>query len=141
MKEVQFGKKTKAFKDNITFKVDDDVELGDNTFMMKKWVRFSGGALKGKLLHRWITDCDDAHVVEHINGDYLDNTRANLRVLTKRESMMNRKAPKTNTTGFKGVSYRKKEENYQAQIGGKYLGVFKTAEEAHQACLDYKNNM
>ncbi len=78
-----------------------------------------------------------AQHIDHINGDVSDNRISNLRPATPQENQWNSKKPRTNTTGFKGVTRVKSSGRYIAQIhyanGSKYLGSFLTAEEAHQA--------
>jgi hypothetical protein len=75
--------------------------------------------------------------IDHINGDKLDNRMANLRVASNRENCLNSKTRKNNTSGYKGVSFMKRDGTWTARISanGKYkhLGYFKTAEEAHAA--------
>ena len=77
---------------------------------------------------------DDAQA-DHINGDTLDNRRANLRRSTKTENRRSRRIFKNNTSGYKRVS--RSGSKFRADIGveGKqrYLGVFETAEEAAMA--------
>lgn len=41
-------------------------------------------------LHRYITDCPDGMVVDHINGDTKDNRMSNLRIITQSENLKNR---------------------------------------------------
>lgn len=40
-------------------------------------------------LHRLITNCPDGKVVDHINGDGLDNRKNNLRIVTQKENARN----------------------------------------------------
>lgn len=74
---------------------------------------------------------------DHINGNPLDNRRENLRICTHKQNLRSSKKPINNTTGFKGVSYDKRRNKFEAQIKvdnrKKYLGHFSTAEEAHSA--------
>ena len=95
--------------------------------------RIHGGAL-GKL------------VVDHMNGDTLDNRRANLRIVAHAENIRNRtKLNKNNTTGHMGVYADKERGGWKAQItlpqpsGFKqryiHLGRFDTIEEAVAARL------
>lgn len=90
------------------------------------------------LLHRELLGLAHGNglVVDHINGDGLDNRRSNMRVCTYRENSLNRGPARNGTTGYKGVSFVKKARTkpYQAQIteNGRthYLGVYATADEA-----------
>lgn len=43
-------------------------------------------------------------MVDHINGDGLDNRKENLRVVSKSQNMMNRSIQKNSSSGYKGVS-------------------------------------
>jgi len=99
-----------------------------------------------RYLSRLIMDPPKGMLVDHINGDTMDNRRSNLRICSKGENGRNRKiASKNNTSGFKGVSYRKKGPDminewsrpWQAYINYNkkrhHLGMFATAEEAARA--------
>lgn len=90
-------------------------------------------------MHRVVTGVPvgDERCVDHINGDKLDNRRCNLRVCSKAENNRNRRISRNNTSGYKGVSWHKDNQRWQAQIraGGKVipLGMFETAEAASDA--------
>jgi hypothetical protein len=75
--------------------------------------------------------------VDHRNGDGLDNQRHNIRQSTHAQNTANRRLPKSSTTGFKGVTRRKRDGRYQAQIGAHgrhyHLGYHFTAEAAARA--------
>lgn len=77
-------------------------------------------------------------IVDHVNGNKLDNCLLNLRSASLKQNQGNAKKAKTNTSGYKGVSYHKKTKKWQAHIGSpkKYLGLFKTAKEAHVAYIN-----
>jgi len=76
--------------------------------------------------------------VDHINGDRLDNSASNLRLATQEQNQQNSGERKSgwrpNTSGWKGVSWNKKGQNWQAEIrhNGKhtYLGSFSDVKEA-----------
>lgn len=93
------------------------------------------------LLHRHIMGCThkDGKIVDHINGNTLDNRKANLRICTAWENCLNTRISKANKTGFKGVDFREKQGHWTACIIYKYkkihLGTFKTIEEAHNAYI------
>ena len=78
-----------------------------------------------------------AEHIDHINGDKTDNRVENLREATNAENQRNRAAQRNNTSGFKGVSWNKRDSKWRAyiQVDGKFrhLGNFATPEEAHAA--------
>lgn len=76
-------------------------------------------------------------VVDHINGDGLDNRKCNLRVCNRAQNGGNSKLRSNNKSGYRGVS-RYKNTLWQVHIsaGGaakRYLGVFKDIKEAAKA--------
>lgn len=77
-------------------------------------------------------------VVDHINGNGLDNRRKNLRVTTQMGNCANSRKPK-NAAGYRGVFRRTGTYGvpYYAIIANcgkkRYLGQFHTAEEAAKA--------
>lgn len=76
---------------------------------------------------------------DHINGNKLDNRKANLRNCTCAENAHNRRGKKTSNNLHKGVGYysRRGLKKWEAKIvvdGKRYfLGTFRTAEEAARA--------
>jgi len=139
-----FGSRTKAFKDNIKFKIDiDDYDkhVKDYSFMLNDKgyaVYSSGNGRHGKYLHRIIMNQYDPKIeVDHIDGNPLNNKKSNLRVCTHQENTFNRSKYKNNKSGFKCVHFDKQYNKYRALIGvnGKqiHLGRFETAEAAHDA--------
>ena len=86
-------------------------------------------------LHRIIMCIEDPKVeVDHINHNQSDNRKSNLRICSRRENARNTRVQKNNTTGYKGVSFRKDTKRYSARIEFNKkvinLGCFKTLEEA-----------
>lgn len=79
-------------------------------------------------------------LVDHRDHDTLNNQKYNLRFLDHQKSMLNRRLPLNNTTGFRGVSFKKKKGDFQAQLmahGVRYsTRHFATAEEAARAYND-----
>ena len=69
-------------------------------------------------------------IIDHINGDKLDNRIANLRDVDDVMSLRNRKKLRSNTSGVTGVHYCNTNKVWMAKIGGKYLGSFQNKEEA-----------
>lgn len=121
--------------------VDDEVFEYLNQF---NWtVDVSGYAIRNyprgtrQYMHRVITQPDKNKVIDHINGNKLDNRMVNLRVCTQKQNTRNRNAINiNNTTGFMGVIIDKRQPGKpfiaRITVNGKLKsgGGFQTAIEA-----------
>jgi len=90
-------------------------------------------------MHRVIINAPDGMVVDHINGNGLDNRKANLRLATIAENSRNRpKIRKATRSKYKGVKKVTGGKRWFAVIGYNYkriyLGSFDTEKEAASAC-------
>jgi len=93
---------------------------------------------KRVLIGRLIMNFPKNKVVDHINGDQLDNRKINLRICTKKQNQRNRiKLNKNNTSGFRGVSWDKCRRKWAAQLSinykHMYLGRFDDIQKARMA--------
>jgi hypothetical protein len=84
--------------------------------------------------------------IDHLNGIKTDNRLSNLRDVPMGINTQNQRRPnRRNTTGFMGVSFKKKEAMYVAQIRVNrehiYIGSFKKAEDAYEAYLQAKRRL
>lgn len=93
------------------------------------------------LMHRLITRASPGTVVDHKNGNTLDNRRENLRVGSQRDNLANIRVVR-GASKFKGVHYNKERSAWQASISVRsadgtqtvrYLGRFDTEEAAARA--------
>lgn len=89
-------------------------------------------------MHRYILGLSEpTEIIDHINGNTLDNRKANLRRCTNTENSRNCKLSKNNTSGASGVNLIKSSGKYRARIMVNRkeirLGHFKTFEEAKKA--------
>jgi hypothetical protein len=84
-----------------------------------------------------VSNCPDDKIVDHINGNTLDNRKINLRICTAGENNCNQRKRSDNTSGYRGVSYNKEKKRWVAYIsknGKRYsLGYFFDIEKAHVA--------
>lgn len=98
----------------------------------------NGKPPKIERMHRRLLGLTDADRLdgEHEDHDRLNNQRYNLRVATRSQNVQNSKLRSDNKTGFKGVTWRPDNGNYQAQLNvgkkNRHLGYFKTAEDANE---------
>jgi hypothetical protein len=98
-------------------------------------IKHPDGKSRDIKLHRFIMSAPPDSLVDHRDGNWLDCRRQNLRVCTNAENSRNTPRKKSNTTGYRGVSYAPQSGKYRAgiKINGKqkHLGYFETAETAY----------
>lgn len=114
----------------------------DNNGYVARNLKTPDGKKTKEYLHRELMGLSkgDARVVDHIDGNKLNNQRSNLRVCTDQQNACNRAIQVNNTSGFKGVfchkdTKRKKRWQALIQVNGRRrsLGYHLTAEAAHEA--------
>lgn len=127
--------------------VDDDDFLNINS---KSWYAYKEGNTyyaarddrsnqkrKRVLMHREILNTPYDLITDHKDRNGLNNIRSNIRICTKVENNRNTKLRNDSTSGIKGVSFKKREKKWAAQISFnkkiKWLGYFNTAKEAMSA--------
>ena len=99
--------------------------------------------LGGSRVYLYLHDCiigkpvDTTKVVDHRDQNILNNTRKNLRFVSKSINGINTTKTRRNTSGFRGVDYSTSKCKYRAriQVNGKskHLGWFTTAKLAASA--------
>lgn len=107
--------------------------------------------IKGKLqktvlsMHRLVMGTPDYFHVDHKDHNGLNNRKCNLRKCTRSQNAMNSRLKKTNITGYKGVTFFKASNRYEAFIMHNkkqiHLGYFDTDIEAakryNEAAVQY----
>jgi HNH endonuclease len=91
----------------------------------------------GQHMQRIIMNAKPGQLIDHHNGDTLDNRENNLRVATHAQNASNRKVHCNNKSGHKGVYWRDDMRAWQVSINceGKrfHLGYFPKQEDAINA--------
>lgn len=89
-----------------------------------------GGRVRQVMMHRAIMRALNGQKVDHVNGDTLDNRRANLRLATVSQNRQNSRPSTGKTSRYKGVSLNRDRCTWKASVS---LGSFATEEEAARA--------
>ena len=111
------------------------VAPGGRTFYAQRTVRSATGRRTTERLHNFILG---AKGIDHVDGNGLNNCKANLRLATLAQNHQNRRGPDSqNISGYRGVSFDKKRGKWQAEVQVEghrhYLGRYATAAEAGAA--------
>jgi hypothetical protein len=98
-------------------------------------VRAAGGGTRTVHMHRLVMRLgdDDPRIIDHRDGNGLNNTRENLRFATHQQNMMNFPLRRDSTSLYKGVSYSSRTGLWRARTGaeGKItLGSYASRHEA-----------
>ncbi len=67
-------------------------------------------------MHRQIMNAPAGLVVDHIDGNGLNNRKSNLRVCTQGQNSLNSRPRRNCSSRYKGVSFYKRDKIWQAQI-------------------------
>lgn len=148
---VAYGKHTILYDDEdheLISKIKWNICKSKRTF-------YARGKVKNKYLeligcrmirmHRLIMKCAADLQVDHIDGNGLNNRRNNLRVATQLQNSSNKKLSIDSTTGFKGVSFRKKKGLYITRIrvngelihGGLTKNIYSAALKYNELAIKY----
>ena len=122
-----------------------DVDLADLTWSARgrarPYARHRKWHHKDTFIHRIILErklgrpLTPGEIVDHVDGDVLNNRRSNLRLATHTDNMRNRKLQVNNKSGYTGVRIRRSRWVAEIRVNGKkiHLGYFDNAEDAYKA--------
>lgn len=96
-------------------------------------------------MHREIMSSKTNDVIDHKNGNPLDNRKENLRLCTQMENCRNQSIKSSNKSGYKGVSWDKRAGkwsafltvNYKHIFGGYFEDVKKAAESYNKMAIEH----
>lgn len=131
------------WRETVGSKAKAGTKAGNISRLPRRWYDSSYWVLcyqyKGYLMHRIIFLMFNGYLpksLDHIDGDSLNNRIENLRPCNNSQNQHNRRKQRNNTSGFKGVSWNKKDQRWAAfivlQSKKHHLGYFSSAEEAHE---------
>lgn len=147
----------------LTWLNDRPIEKGETVSRYKNWKKRMAGREAGTTnvegyrqfavngttyrTHRaavaFMMGCCPANIeVDHIDGDRSNNRWSNLRLVDRSENSRNMAMSSRNNTGIVGVSFDKRRNRYQAYGCKKYLGSYRSIEDAaiaRQKWLDKQN--
>lgn len=96
--------------------------LSDTGYAIRR-NKSEGGTVR---LHRLVADAPEGMVVDHLNGDKLDNRASNLRVCTQAENTRNRK-------DTVGICFDKSRSKWIVRYRNQFHGRYDTEQEAKRA--------
>lgn len=109
---------------------------GKNVLYAERSIRLPNGKYSRLLMHRQIIHVPEGYVIDHINGNGLDNRKANLRPATVAQNAWNSKK-RNPRSGYKGVCFDKDKGLWRAAIVCNrkriHLGYFKNRTDAAKA--------
>jgi len=109
---------------------------GKNTLYAERSIRLPNGKYSRSLMHHHLVSPPRGYVIDHINGNGLDNRRANLRLATVAQNAWNSKK-RNPISGYKGVYFDRQKRIWRAAIGCNrkriHLGYFKNKIDAAHA--------
>lgn len=86
----------------------------------------------------------EGKIIDHIDGNSLNNIVTNLREVTPSQNNMNSKLPKNNTSGCKGVCWDKSRNKWMVQIcygKVKFTGRYDNEEDAIKASIEARKKL
>jgi len=101
--------------------------------------RYIKAKMNGKYicLHRFLLNCTEKELGDHINHNVLDNRKDKLRSCTYQGNAINKGLSKNNTSGYPGVTWHKRHGKWMAslQLNRKliFLGYYEQFEDAKAA--------
>lgn len=106
-------------------------------YVTKKTPRINVKVGKTIYMHRVLMNAKKGQIIDHKDGNGLNNQRSNLRFATAANNARNMAISKRNKTGFKGISWKKDMKKWQVRISFNYkdicIGSFSDKIEAARA--------
>jgi hypothetical protein len=141
MKQIPLSQNKFTFVDDEDFdeliKYKWCAKKDGNTFYAIRNLPWVNGKHTTLSMHRSLIARDSILHIDHIDGNGLNNTRANLRLVTHRQNMQNMHIKKSSI--YIGVSWYARDNTWKAQIRicgkNKHIGYFDKEIDAHIAYI------
>jgi len=134
MKEIRLTQGKVALVDDVDFEEISKYKWYPLNSQLNHVCAFTCIKNKVNYMHRMIINAPIGTMVDHINGNPLDNQRANLRLCTNAQNQQNRKTKGKGKSDFRGLSFRKKWNTWEihVRVNGRqtYIGSSKNEIEA-----------
>lgn len=113
-------------------------------FYARRYIKLSNPNIK-ILMHRDVMKPERRYVIDHVDGNTLNNKKNNLRICTNAENIRNSKISINNTSGFKGVYWNKQNAKWRAFITlnykriwlGNFINPIDAAEAYNEAAIKF----
>lgn len=100
-------------------------------------ITISKNKRKTIFLYNILLNPEPGYIIDHIDGNPLNNLKSNLRLTTKSQNNQNRTKSKFKSSKYKGVSWYKKLNKWRAFISVNYkfkhIGLFESEVDAAKA--------
>lgn len=119
-----------------TWYVDYDTKLKNKKESIKCHSKqINGFRDKNIVLHRFIMNAKSRDIIDHINGNILDNRKSNLRICSSRINCLNRVNISKSKSGHRNIYFETRDNKYRVRIRiekNKYseFGKFEKLEDA-----------
>lgn len=119
------------------------IARSNSSYFMVRTIKQVNGERKAIGIHNIIMNPPDGMVVDHINGDTLDNRKRNLRTIPRWGNAQNvTKLLRNNRSGVRGVSWYKSLNKWRAKatLNNKdyHLGYYDSLEEAEKTAREFR---
>lgn len=138
MKEIKLTQGKVALVDDEDYEYLNQWRWQFSNGYARRNIKLLNGKRSSQSMHRLILNTSSLELlVDHINGNKIDNRKENLRTCNIYENALNRGVKKENKLRIKGVSFKKERKKYVAviQVNKKqlHIGCFACPIEAARA--------
>ena len=146
MKEIPLTKNTVALVDDEDYERLSKFKWHNNNGYAKRNMPILNSSNYYTFMHWEVLGCPGTSVIDHIDGNKLNNSKSNLRVCTPQQNCWNINKGIRAASGYRGVYRNGSKWHARIKHNGKvkHLGNFNTPEEAAMtydvAALEYRGD-